>query len=47
MPLAPLIDTRHVPDRRKLRFHQLDDVLADARILMDAERHNRLRRLGN
>src|SRR5947207_1029713 len=42
-----LIDTRKIPTRRKLRFTTLDDLMADAMRIAEAERGGTLRRLGN
>ena len=41
------IDTRRVPDRRKLRFNTIDDALADAEAMAAVERQGPLRQLGN
>jgi hypothetical protein len=45
-PAAP-VDTGKVGDRRILRFESIDQVLAEADRLAEAERAGRLRRLGN
>jgi hypothetical protein len=44
---APTVDTAKVPGRRALRFETIDQVLADADRLIEAERAGKLRRLGN
>lgn len=41
------IDTARAEGRRKLHFNSIDEVLADVRILADADREQRLHRLGN
>jgi hypothetical protein len=42
-----MIDTRHVQDRRSLRFESFDEVMADAQALAEAERRGTLRATGN
>jgi hypothetical protein len=44
---AGAVDTGHVPGRRVLRFQSIDEALAEANRLAEAERNGRLRRLGN
>jgi hypothetical protein len=41
------IDTRHIPERRSLRFNTIDEILADIDRLADAERLGQLQSLGN
>ena len=43
----PPVDTKHVSDRRTLKFSSVDDVLADVEKLAAAERQGRVRYLGN
>src|SRR5262249_33635839 len=45
-PSSP-VDTRKVADRRILRFESIDEMLAEADRLAEAERAGRLKRLGN
>jgi hypothetical protein len=42
-----LIDTAHLAHRRKLRFHSLDEALAEADLLVAAEKAGQLQKLGN
>jgi hypothetical protein len=42
-----MVDTKHVKDRRKLRFETFGDVLRDVDSLADAERRGKLRATGN
>ena len=42
-----MIDTSKVQDRRKLRFHSIDDLLADVDRIVAAEKAGTLRRTGN
>jgi hypothetical protein len=42
-----LVDTAKVSNRRILRFESLDQVLAEAERLVEAERAGKLRKLGN
>src|SRR5262245_26063826 len=47
-PTSPLpVDTGKVTGRRTLRFEMIDQALADAERLVEAERAGRLKRLGN
>ena len=41
------VDTKRVPDRRKLHFETVDDALADAEAMAAAARQGRLKQLGN
>jgi hypothetical protein len=41
------VDTRAIPNRRPLRFSSIDDALADVAHLVEADRHGRLKSLGN
>jgi hypothetical protein len=41
------VDTKHAPERRRLRFETIDDALADAEAMAAAARDGRLRQLGN
>jgi EAL domain-containing protein (putative c-di-GMP-specific phosphodiesterase class I) len=41
------VDTKSVPDRRTLRFETIDQALAEADRLADADRAGRLKPLGN
>ena len=47
MPSPTVVDSKHVKDRRVLRFNSLDEVLADVENLAAAERQGRLRYAGN
>jgi hypothetical protein len=42
-----MINTKQVHDRRKLRFESVDEAIADAELLAEAERQGRLERHGN
>jgi hypothetical protein len=42
-----LIDTRKIPTRRRLRYSSMDELMADAMRIAEAERAGTLRRLGN
>lgn len=44
---SALVDTGKVAGRRPLRFESIDQAIADAERLVEAERAGRLRRLGN
>jgi hypothetical protein len=44
---ASQVDTGKVSGRRSLRFESLDEMMADAKRLAEAERASRLKRLGN
>jgi hypothetical protein len=41
------VNTKHVPERRTLRFETIDEALADAEAMSAAAREGRLRQLGN
>src|SRR5437660_4033975 len=42
-----IVDTRHVKDRRLLRFETFADAIRDVELLADAERAGTLRAAGN
>lgn len=45
--MTTMIDTRHVTNVRSLAFKTVDDAMAEAESLVQAEREGRLERLGN